>query len=175
MELPTIPYSPVDLVNRRAAATGSVAYAKAAHHGDYNGHFVRVYFNTFRKYWVCDYTWAGRNVLGRGSLRSVLSAAKREYDRGARGTRVHLKIDDKAPEPVEEQKAMAREFGFVESRPDDEKPDWWTDAHEVARDALHWEKHFPGIVGFALKYEGTFADWPKARDTWIEEKRPRRR
>jgi hypothetical protein len=80
---PTRPYGIVDAVNRAAAATGSIRYAAAAAHADYNGHRIHVTFNDYRQYWVTDYTWAGRNVPARGSLESCLDAALREHGRGA--------------------------------------------------------------------------------------------
>lgn len=36
--LPVIPFSPIDALNRRAAAVGSIGYAEAASHANYNGH-----------------------------------------------------------------------------------------------------------------------------------------
>lgn len=178
--LPTIPYSPVDLINRRAAATGSVRYAMATSHADYNGHFVSV---TFKPHAVCgpvwnaEYHWGERVVLGRGSLRSCLAAAKQEYDRGALGTTVALKLDEQAPESIEEQKALAAEFGFVGGGEASnlnvlgDRPAFWTDKHEAVSDALSWEKDFPGIVAEALKFEGAFAGWPAARRAWLESRK----
>ena len=66
--IPTRPYSLIDAINRMAAATGSPRYAELATYADYNGHYVTVSFNEYRRYWVAEYTWAGRVVIGRGTL-----------------------------------------------------------------------------------------------------------
>lgn len=74
----------IDMINRHAAATGSMSYAMAAADADYNGHYVTVSFNDYRNYWVASYTWAGRRVLCRGTFEDCLRAAMAEHDRGAK-------------------------------------------------------------------------------------------
>jgi hypothetical protein len=86
--LPTIQYTLTDAINRAAAATGSPRYAAAAQGANYNGHSVTVSFNSYRKYWTAEYTWAGRVVLARGDLDACVQAAVNEYKRGAKGSRV---------------------------------------------------------------------------------------
>jgi hypothetical protein len=94
--LPERPYSIVDSLNRRAAAVGSVPVGMAAARANYNGHFVRLYWNDYRQYYVADYTWAGRVVVGRGSFENCLRAVLSEYNRGALGASasVHPREDD---------------------------------------------------------------------------------
>lgn len=106
--LPQIPYTLIDNINRAAAATGSLAYAGLTGSADYNGHYVHVQFNQYRGYWVAEYWWAGRHVLGRGDFRSVIEAAAEEYRRGAKGT-VVLVHDVRG-----EEADYARTLGFVE-------------------------------------------------------------
>lgn len=47
-----IPCSLVDMVNRRAAATGSIVYAALTGYANYNGHHIMVAHNDYRGYWV---------------------------------------------------------------------------------------------------------------------------
>ena len=73
--LETIPITPIDLINRRAVATGSPQNAMAAEHEDYNGHHVSVSFKPHAvsgPIWNAEYSWAGRVVSarGRGETRS---------------------------------------------------------------------------------------------------------
>lgn len=86
--LPTIAYTPIDALNRRAAAVGSPGYAQAAAYADYNGHRVTVTWNDYRGYYIAEYFWAGRVVLARGTFAQCLTAALAEYGRGALGTSV---------------------------------------------------------------------------------------
>ena len=114
--LPTIPLTVNDMINRRAAATGSVGYAMATAYSDYNGHHVGVGFRPHAvggARWVAEYQWGERVVLSRGSLRSCLEAAKREYDRGARGTVVIVGLHEDAPESIEDQRAACEALGYV--------------------------------------------------------------
>jgi hypothetical protein len=80
------PYSPIDALNRRAAALGSPRYAMAASHADYNGHHVTLDWNSYRGYYIAQYFWAERIVLARGTFAECLKAVLREYARGALGS-----------------------------------------------------------------------------------------
>lgn len=122
--LPTLPYSLTDAVNRAALATGSTRAAAAGHQADYNGHRVTVSFNTFRQYWVADYTWAGRVVLARGSFENCLIAALREYTRGALGSSVHVVLRD---EDLDEAQ-LAILHGFLPKAEAEAKDAEWRDA-----------------------------------------------
>lgn len=134
--LPTRPYNIIAAINRVAAATGSPRYAQAAHGADYNGHHVTVYFNDYRKYWLAEYTWAGRQVLARGGLESCLKAAKAEYDRGALGASVAVTVDNEA------DAALCQAMGFLP----------WSKEIEAAHDAT-WRTELHGEVNMALRYE----------------------
>lgn len=109
--LPAIPYTPIDALNRRAAAVGSPEYAQRSAHADYNGKAVRVWWNSFRRYYIAEYTWAGRNVLARGSFASCLRAALRYYEAGALGSsvRIVLREGDRDAEEICRQTPQIRE------------------------------------------------------------------
>lgn len=185
-ELPPIALTPVDVVNRRAAATGSMRYAAATAYADYNGHAVSVGWNDYRQYWVAEYFWAGRMVIGRGSLSVCLQAARDEYRKGSRGTTVTCLIDARAHESVETQRHHLREHGF-ERAPETPaglpppRPSYWTAKHYAASDAAHYELSpngwlFAGLINFALtKFQGeSDADWDRAREQWLVETRASR-
>lgn len=180
-QFPTIPLTPIDLINRRAAATGSPGYAMAASYADYNGHHVTVSFKPHAvcgPIWNAEYFWAGRVVIGRGSFEHCVRAAKQEHERGAHGTTVRIYLDTEAPESLDEQVAIVQAAGAVEVTDTNAKPDWWTPVHEAVTDALFYDgerHHFPGLVHHALQYKGTSEDWPKERDRWLESTRPQRR
>jgi len=165
--LPEIPLTPVDLVNRRASASsGSFGYAMATSHADYNGHSVSVTFKPHAMsgpVWNAEYFWGGRRVIGRGSLRDCLQAAKREYDRGMRGTIVNVALSDAAPESLIEQQQLCETLGYApgkaETRP------WWTGTHEAVRDAL--ARSQPDLITHALQYTGSAKNWPSERARYL--------
>jgi hypothetical protein len=128
--LPVRPYTPIDALNRRAAATGSPTYAQSVEDADYNGHHVSVHFNSFRGYWVADYRWGDRVVLSRGSFVNALRAAKREYDRGALGASVSVVIEKDHPE-ANSLAALAEVLGFLLGKLP-RKLAFWTWRHDVA-------------------------------------------
>jgi len=133
--LPMRPYGVIDAINRVAAATGSWGYAQAASDADYNGHFVKVYYNGYRGYWLAEYTWGGRNVLRRGSLADCLAAAKKEYDRGALGCTVVAYKRDEHELEIDFEGAC-RSIGMVE----EDSREWYTDLHKEVGAALRLEK-----------------------------------
>jgi hypothetical protein len=167
--LPTVPYSPVDLANRHFVATGSMRIASISEGSDFNGHSVGVCFNSYRRYWITEYWWAGRRVLARGSFERCLHAAVEEHARKIRGTSVHINLDPEAPEPVEEQERLARAAGAV----DINASPWWTGAHDAVADACSWERNFPGMIHCAINFKGTKEEWPAAREKWLSERRGR--
>lgn len=83
--LPVRPYSPIDALNRRAAATGSPRYVEATGYADYNGHHVTLSWNDYRGYYVAGYFWGDRIVIARGNFDRCLAATVAEYGRGALG------------------------------------------------------------------------------------------
>ncbi len=96
--LPVRPYSPIDALNRRAAALGSPRYAEASAHADYNGHHVALSWNSYRGYYIAEYSWSGRNVIARGDFAPCLAATLSEYSRGALGASASIcpREDDEA-------------------------------------------------------------------------------
>jgi hypothetical protein len=96
--LPVRPYSPIDALNRRAAAVGSPRYVEATGYANYNGHHVTLSWNEYRRYYVADYFWAGRIVIARGRFETCLAATVAEYARGALGASASVcpREDDEA-------------------------------------------------------------------------------
>jgi hypothetical protein len=140
--LPTRPYGIVDAHNRAAAAKGSLSYADATHGADYNGHHVGVDFNTYRGYWVTEYTWNGRNVLARGSFADAINAAKAEHERGALGSSAHLTIQKDHPEAAS-LAALAEATGWTRGSSEDRT--WHTWRHKVAAESARDYAH-PGAM-----------------------------
>lgn len=130
--LPVRPYTPIDALNRRAAAVGSPRYAAGASTADYNGHAVRVWWNDFRRYYIAEYQWAGRNVLARGTFEDCLRAALSEYDRGALGASVMV-----APRPDDAEALAACEAHprLVPGRVP-ENSEWLTWRHSAAAQSV---------------------------------------
>jgi hypothetical protein len=92
--LPVRPYSPIDALNRKAAALGSAGYARATHRADYNGHHVTVSWNDYRKYYVARYRWSGDVVIARGTAEACVAAAIANYNQGALGASVEVTLSD---------------------------------------------------------------------------------
>lgn len=162
--------SPVNLINRKAAATGSVSYAGAAMNADYNGHMIEVLWNDYRGYWIASYRWAGDHKLYRGkSLREAIEAAVRFHERSGEGSEVLLRL----PSDVDAE-SLIEEFGFEpmpENRFHDHRPSWWTGTHEAVRDSLRWGKglaSYHDLLAEALKYEGEADEWGTHRDAWLK-------
>lgn len=138
--LPVRPYSPIDALNRRAAATGSIRYAEAAAHADYNGHHVRLTWNSYRSYYVAEYFWAERVVIARGSFAECLDATLREYRKGALGASAEVCPRDDDAEAValcEATEGLATGSGW-EDEPGGMKrlvAPWRTWQHECAEES----------------------------------------
>jgi hypothetical protein len=160
MRLPTVPYTIVDAINRHAAATGSPRYAMAAASADYNGHPVDVAFNSYRGYWVADYTWAGRVVVGRGNFRETVAAAMRYY--GPKGSSVTV-----YGVPSDDDAAWLATKGFV----DGAEPAWAPDDLRVkVSDAFWTEKHL-GIPAISfLARSKTVEEYEAAVEAYRAEK-----
>jgi hypothetical protein len=99
--VPEIPYSPIDALNRRAAALGSPGYAQTTAYANYNGHSISVSWNDYRGYYITQYYYGERVVLARGDFASCLKAALREYERGALGCSVSIGLKDNDSEAEE--------------------------------------------------------------------------
>jgi hypothetical protein len=89
--LPVRPYSPIDALNRRAAATGSPLYASATRVANYNGHHVSLSWNDYRGYYIAEHYWGERVVHARGGFADCLRAVLHEYNRGALGASAEIR------------------------------------------------------------------------------------
>jgi hypothetical protein len=125
---PTRPYSPIDSLNRMSAALGSPRRAMGASHADYNGHRITVRWNSYRRYYVAGYTWAGWRVIGRGSFATCLRAAMREHNRGALGSSVTITLREGDAEAA----ALAEATEGIVSGPQPAEADWYTWRHKAA-------------------------------------------
>lgn len=129
--LPVRPFSPIDALNRRAAAVGSTRYAELAGHANYNGHHVTVSFNEYRKYYIAGYFWAGHITLARGAAEHCVAAAVEEYNRGALGASVAIALRGEDVDHIVGK--------FVQLVPGTCKfaheTDWYTWRHECAAQA----------------------------------------
>ena len=138
--LPVRPYSPIDALNRRAVAVGSLRYAMLASHADYNGHQVTLSWNNYRKYYVAEYFWAGRVVIARGDFRSCLAAVLGEYDRGALGSSASINPREDDLDAIEACESNPRiSKGDLWKRDQSSSQlktgDWWTWRHDAAIEA----------------------------------------
>lgn len=133
--LPTRPFSPIDALNRSAAAKGSPGYAMATAHANYNGHSVSVSWNDYRQYWITEYYWGERVVLARGSFIECLNAASEYYKRGDRGANVNVSIpighiDEHSAIGECEAAGLVSGKGFQKDEP------WWTWRHTLAAQSV---------------------------------------
>lgn len=145
--IPTRPYNLIDAINRCAAATGSVRYAKLSSDASYNGHSVTVSYNDFRDYCICEHFWGGRVVHARGSMESALRAGRREYDLGHRGTIV------RTCDLTREEAAFALSLGYIPHSKEGEEAWnalWYTELHECVGEALSDAKWFGGDTAHLL-------------------------
>lgn len=109
LHIPTRPFGVIDAINRRAACTGSLRYAALTAHANYNGHHYTVSWNSYRRYYVTEYFWAGRIVVARTSdLAEALRVAVDYYDRGDLGAAVAVaaKPEDVAALPSDLRKRL---------------------------------------------------------------------
>ncbi len=154
--IPTRPYTLVDAVNRSAAATGSVRYAKLSADASYNGHRVSVTYNDYRDYCICEHFWGGRVVHTRGSMASALRAGRYEYDLGHRGTRVAT--CDLTPDEA----TIALGLGYIPwSKDAEEAWDalWYTDLHGCVGEAIGDARYFGADTVHLLLQAGSVADY----------------
>lgn len=144
---PEIPFTPIDALNRRAAAVGSVGYAQAAAGANYNGHRVTVNWNDYRGYYIAQYYWGERRVLGRGTFGEALAAALREYKRGALGCSITVSPREGDVE-AEEIAGMTPELVLGDKDP----REWYSWRHAVAASTAR-DSASPGMI--VLRF-----DWP---------------
>ena len=144
-ELPTIPYGPIDALNRRAAAVGSPGYAIKTAHANYNGHHVTVWWNDYKGYYIADYTWAGRIVIARGDFASCFAAAVAYYNKGDLAACVWFTLKEGDEEAL---KLIASDNRIIEKGT--ASRDWYTWQHECAVQSVK-DYCFPGA--FALRFD----------------------
>lgn len=127
--LPEIPYSPIDALNRRAAALGSSGYAMACSGANYNGHQVSVTWNDYRQYYITQYYYGERVVLARGSFQYCLNTAIEYYKKGHLGAcvSVYPREDD-----IEADRICQVTTGLVLGHINNEDRSWWTWRHTWA-------------------------------------------
>jgi hypothetical protein len=126
--VPTRPCSPIDSLNRRAAAVGSVRYAQVSARANYNGHGVTVEFNSHRRYYTAEYYWAERHVIERGTFIECLRAALRYYDEGALGASVSVIVPAEHADALKACESEPR----LDRGPLPRDPAWYTWQHECA-------------------------------------------
>lgn len=139
--IPTRPYTPIDAHNRAAAAHGSPRYAQLTSHADYNGHHVTLSWNDYRQYYVAEYFWAGRVVIGRGDFASCLDAVLCEHARGALGASatIMVKADDQEALDLVRGKPEICAGSIWGDAPGGMRElsngSWWTWRHDVGRES----------------------------------------
>lgn len=145
--LPVRPYSPIDALNRRAAAVGSPRYVESAGYADYNGHYVTLSWNDYRGYYVAQYFWAGRIVIARGSFETCLAATMTEYGRGALGASASVcpREDDEAAI------ALCKSTEGLVPRSLD-KGHWYTWRHECAAASVR-DYAYPQSLAMVFDWE----------------------
>jgi len=168
---PTKPYSLVDALNRAALATGSMRAAGAGHSADYNGHHNIVEYNTFRRYWVVRYTWAGSHVVYRGhDFATAVEAGLRAYDGQGRGASLRVNV----PEGDAESLAVARSHPRLVSEAESKaaEAEWRTDLHGLVHTALDWERKC-GVPTSLLLESRDGLDWNRRLDAYLAARRAR--
>ena len=116
--LPTKPYTIVDAVNRRAAATGSSRNAIAVAGADYNGHRLTLEWNDFRRYYVGEYHWGERVIFVRSAdFSEAIRASKFEFARQGKGASLVVKPKNNADFAI-----LRADPDFAEG--DEPKPAW---------------------------------------------------
>ena len=131
--LPTKPYTIIDALNRMSLATGSSRNAMCGGDADYNGHPVRVWWNSYRAYWVADYSWGGSQVIARGELADCLRAAASFYEHQGRGASVAVEVVTDADAEA------AVQAGFMPAP--DEDASWRDWKFEKINQAIAMERH----------------------------------
>lgn len=133
--IPTKPYTLIQFINYRAAATGSPGLAMQSHHADFNGHSLSLSFNDFRQYYVGQYWWAGRHVVTRSTdFAKALAEMKREYARQGAGARLLV-----VPHKEEDEKLLMIDPDFLVYSQELDKQltaDWWTWQFDYVNTAL---------------------------------------
>lgn len=139
--IPERPYTPIDALNRQAAAKGSPGYAMATHYANYNGHHVTLRWNDYRGYYVAEYFWAGRMVIARGGFADCLRAVVNEYESGALGASAGVyprKDDAEAIALCERTELLKAGDGWRRdiSGKEVNRPEWYSWRHDAAAESV---------------------------------------
>ncbi len=131
--IPAIAYTPIDALNRAAAAVGSYRTAMLSRSANYNGHRITVEYNSFRKNWVAFYYYGGHFYLARGSFQEAIKAAFNYMKRGALGSsvRITLRVTDNGFDDAFDFCCKHDAIQNKEWEREDSL-DWWTWQHDVA-------------------------------------------
>lgn len=131
----------VDLINRVSASIGSVGMAQSASYSKYNGHSVGMSFNERRQYWIAEYTWAGRQVISRGSFKDVLSQALLfQACNGASGSLVVYCKDESNEADCIAAGMTEHSMDIANKAYNELLPEW---VHSEAVALVHLQKHMP--------------------------------
>jgi len=172
--LPTKPLTVIDLINRRAAATGSIRYAMLTSDADYNGHSNRLCWNDYRSYYVGEYQWDERCVFVRSTdaVHAVRTSIQ-EYSRQGRGASLSLSI---LPKDADAVRAAFPEL--IEGSAEQAQSSWWTWRHAKVGEAmtLHREhlllrardpEHYERLCGRVKTKDGGYTtDFDLAAREW---------
>jgi hypothetical protein len=165
--LPTIEGTPIDSLNRRAAAVGSPGYAMQTAHANYNGHHVSLYWNDYKGYYVADYTWAGRNVIARGTFKQCLDACVTYYEKGHIGACVWItpRVDDpKLSDDTEALELIAANPQIITKEEDEANGSHLTWQHHCAIESVK-DYCFPGQI--SLRFDWDLMQESDDRDNYI--------
>ena len=159
--IPTRPYTLIDAINRCAAATGSVRYARQSSDASYNGHSVSVSYNSFRDYCICEHYFGERVVHCRGSMEGALRSGRREYDLGHRGTVV------RTCSLTSDEAAIALALGYIPWTKESEEAWtalWYTELHECAGEAMSDAKWFGSDTAHLLLQSSSKVDYYERKE-----------
>lgn len=162
--LPTKPFNHIDALNRAAVATGSPTRAIASEGADYNGHSVRLAWNTTIGSWQAYYIWSGIQYVVRARARHTAEAAARAvrafYDAQGRGARAGVCLKDAPAAEAEAMRAALKAEGFVEgSEPECE---WRTWVHGAAHRLLRAERQGLRVDATRLLDYASEEEWLRA-------------
>lgn len=162
--LPMKPYTAVDAINRRAAATGSVRYAQLAADADYNGHHVSLHWNDYRGYYVLEYHWGERVVIWRGKdYAEGLRQAKQEFARQGRGAFLVT-----GPHTPEDEAIVKADPDFLTAEQAEAKAsEWHTWQHNEISAAMTWQD-MAGVPINLFLDAATKDAWDVARNAFLE-------
>lgn len=168
--MPTKPLSVIDLINRKCLATGSISNAQRGSDADYNGHAVIVNYNSYRKYYIAEYFWAGRRVLARGTIRECILPSIEFYKQDGRGAQLTIFPVTDEDVKVCESFDLLQEFSETSSKA--HRDSWWTWKHERVSYALDLYKRW-GVPFKLLLDAQSSEDWDSSVDNLLYPRKSR--